>query len=227
MFCPNCGKDIPNDSNFCPNCQSKILFNQNMNENLGNISPKIINPNLNINKEELLTKISSLKKLIVVSFILQILKYVPVLLSFILPIIFALFQLDNYPLSTIIFSSFEYALPVILILGIIFTLVSMTKGISFFKETNESLLINHIKILRLFLIILYGSFIVIMIVAAICLALKNESTPDYLSIAGLAMLSFLAQVFLMVILAYDIFGLIILIKVRTSLKSIKEKLSII
>ncbi|MEE1339232.1 MAG: hypothetical protein UHG91_00415 [Succinivibrionaceae bacterium] len=103
----------------------------------------------------------------------------------------------------------------------------MTKGISFFKETNESLLINHIKILRLFLIILYGSFIVIMIVAAICLALKNESTPDYLSIAGLAMLSFLAQVFLMVILAYDIFGLIILIKVRTSLKSIKEKLSII
>ncbi|MDY5779993.1 MAG: zinc-ribbon domain-containing protein [Succinivibrionaceae bacterium] len=227
MFCPNCGKEIPNDSNFCPNCQSKILFNQNMNENLGNISPKIINPNLNINKEELLTKISSLKKLIVVSFILQILKYVPVLLSFILPIIFALFQLDNYPLSTIIFSSFEYALPVILILGIIFTLVSMTKGISFFKETNESLLINHIKILRLFLIILYGSFIVIMIVAAICLALKNESTPDYLSIAGLAMLSFLAQVFLMVILAYDIFGLIILIKVRTSLKSIKEKLSII
>ena len=139
MFCPNCGKEIPNDSNFCPNCQSKILFNQNMNENLGNISPKIINPNLNINKEELLTKISSLKKLIVVSFILQILKYVPVLLSFILPIIFALFQLDNYPLSTIIFSSFEYALPVILILGIIFTLVSMTKGISFFKETNESL----------------------------------------------------------------------------------------
>lgn len=227
MFCPNCGKEIPNDSNFCPNCQSKILFNQNMNENLGNISPKIINPNLNINKEELLTKISSLKKLIVVSFILQILKYVPVLLSFILPIIFALFQLDNYPLSTIIFSSFEYALPVILILGIIFTLVSMTKGISFFKETNESLLINHIKILRLFLIILYGCFIVIMIVAAICLALKNESTPDYLSIAGLAMLSFLAQVFLMVILAYDIFGLIILIKVRTSLKSIKEKLSII
>ncbi len=227
MFCPNCGKEIPNDSNFCPNCQSKILFNQNMNENLGNISPKIINPNLNINKEELLTKISSLKKLIVVSFILQILKYVPVLLSFILPIIFALFQLDNYPLSTIIFSSFEYALPVILILGIIFTLVSMTKGISFFKETNESLLINHIKILRLFLIILYGSFIVIMIVAAICLALKNESTPDYLSIAGLAMLSFLAQVFLMVILVYDIFGLIILIKVRTSLKSIKEKLSII
>lgn len=227
MFCPNCGKEIPNDSNFCPNCQSKILFNQNMNENLGNISPKIINPNLNINKEELLTKISSLKKLIVVSFILQILKYVPVLLSFILPIIFALFQLDNYPLSTIIFSSFEYALPVILILGIIFTLVSMTKGISFFKETNESLLINHIKILRLFLIILYGSFIVIMIVAAICLALKNESTPDYLSIAGLAMLSFLAQVFLMVILAYDIFGLIILITVRTSLKSIKEKLSII
>ena len=227
MFCPNCGKEIPNDSNFCPNCQSKILFNQNMNENLGNISPKIINPNLNINKEELLTKISSLKKLIVVSFILQILKYVPVLLSFILPIIFALFQLDNYPLSTIIFSSFEYALPVILILGIIFTLVSMTKGISFFKETNESLLINHIKILRLFLIILYGSFIVIMIVAAICLALKNESTPDYLSIAGLAMLSFLAQVFLMVILAYDIFGLIILIKVRTSLKSIKENLSII
>lgn len=227
MFCPNCGKEIPNDSNFCPNCQSKILFNQNMNENLGNISPKIINPNLNINKEELLTKISSLKKLIVVSFILQILKYVPVLLSFILPIIFALFQLDNYPLSTIIFSSFEYALPVILILGIIFTLVSMTKGISFFKETNESLLINHIKILRLFLIILYGSFIVILIVAAICLALKNESTPDYLSIAGLAMLSFLAQVFLMVILAYDIFGLIILIKVRTSLKSIKEKLSII
>ena len=227
MFCPNCGKEIPNDSNFCPNCQSKILFNQNMNENLGNISPKIINPNLNINKEELLTKISSLKKLIVVSFILQILKYVPVLLSFILPIIFALFQLDNYPLSTIIFSSFEYALPVILILGIIFTLVSMTKGISFFKETNESLLINHIKILRLFLIILYGSFTVIMIVAAICLALKNESTPDYLSIAGLAMLSFLAQVFLMVILAYDIFGLIILIKVRTSLKSIKEKLSII
>ncbi len=103
----------------------------------------------------------------------------------------------------------------------------MTKGISFFKETNESLLINHIKILRLFLIILYGSFIVIMIVTAICLALKNESTPDYLSIAGLAMLSFLAQVFLMVILAYDIFGLIILITVRTSLKSIKEKLSII
>lgn len=200
MFCPNCGKEIPNDSNFCPNCQSKILFNQNMNENLGNISPKIINPNLNINKEELLTKISSLKKLIVVSFILQILKYVPVLLSFILPIIFALFQLDNYPLSTIIFSSFEYALPVILILGIIFTLVSMTKGISFFKETNESLLINHIKILRLFLIILYGSFIVIMIVAAIYLALKNESTPDYLSIAGLAMLSFLAHVFFMVIL---------------------------
>ena len=49
MFCPNCGKEIPNDSNFCPNCQSKILFNQNMNENLGNISPKIINPNLNIN----------------------------------------------------------------------------------------------------------------------------------------------------------------------------------